>query len=74
MLSHNVTYSPPTIIDTGATGHLLQCSFPLSNMTAANKDIDVKLPYGSYMTSTNTNFLLIADIPEATTVACIFPI
>jgi hypothetical protein len=41
-------------------------------MTPVNKGIDVKLPDGSYTTSTHTDFLPITGIPEAATVAHIF--
>jgi hypothetical protein len=42
-------------------------------MTAVNKGIDLKLQDGSYMASMHATFLLITGIPEAATVAHIFP-
>jgi hypothetical protein len=72
VLPQKITFSPPTIIDTGATGHYLLWSFPLSNKKAFDKGINNKLPYGSYMTSTHTDFLPIIGIPYVATVAHIF--
>jgi hypothetical protein len=42
-------------------------------MTPINKSIAIKLPDGSYMTSTHTTCIPFTGIPEATTVAHIFP-
>jgi CMP-N-acetylneuraminic acid synthetase len=55
MLPKTVTSSPPTTIDTGATGHYVQCSFPLLNMTTINKGIAIfpNLKYGSLLSVGN---------------------
>jgi hypothetical protein len=73
VLPQHVSSSPLAMIDTGATGHYLRFSHPLSWITAINKGSGFKLPDGSFMTSTHNVYLPINGIPKAAFVVHILP-
>ena len=65
--------SPPTLIDSGSTGHYFAPTAPLHNVKPARTPIKVQVASQQHMHSTHTAELPIKGLPTNATVAHIFP-